>query len=78
MKKNHFYINHIIICLIIFLSISNTYCKKKKIKPIEIETYIFISHTRTNENPLLNPIVEQKDFLKFDMRILGGDIAALS
>ena len=37
--------------------------------------YLHISHTRTNANPNLDSIVEAKDFSKYDMLWLGGDLA---
>lgn len=40
--------------------------------------FLHLSHTRTNSNPLMDTTVENIDFNKFDMLLLGGDLAYLS
>ena len=71
----------ILITELFFLLLISFSCRKNEIVPIDddkISTYIFISHTLTAENPNLNTLVEEIDFSKYDIRLLGGDIAFLS
>jgi len=42
------------------------------------KVYMHISHTRTNSNPNMDSTVENLDFSKFDMLLLGGDLAYLT
>ena len=43
-----------------------------------INTYIHISHTRTDSNPNMDAIVESVDLKKYTMLLLGGDLAYLT
>jgi hypothetical protein len=42
------------------------------------KTYLHISHTRTDSNPNMDPIVESIDYKQFDMLWLGGDLTYLT
>lgn len=53
-------------------------CKKDELpEPFanETRTYLHLSHTRTNNNPLMVEEAEILDFNKYDMLWLGGDLA---
>lgn len=55
--------------------------KDKSVEPFiipETKNYICVSHTRTKTNPLIDSMVERVDFSKFDMLLLGGDLAYLT
>lgn len=52
-------------------------CNKRAVVE-ENKTYIYISHTRTKENPLIDSSAEKIDYSKFDIVMLGGDLAYLS
>lgn len=44
----------------------------------KVNSYLHISHTRTNSDPLMDSLVEKLNYDKFDMLWLGGDLAALT
>jgi hypothetical protein len=44
----------------------------------EAFSYLHLSHTRTNQNPFLDSKVEIIDFSKFEILLLGGDLAFLT
>ncbi len=71
MKKGLF-----VIFPILFLSFSS--CKKGKVIVAEIKEYLHVSHTRTNSNPDMDSVVEQLDYKKYDVLMLGGDLAQLT
>ncbi len=58
------------------------FCKNETIiEPVNnpvINTYLHLSHTRTNANPSMDSLVERVDFNKFEMLWLGGDMANLT
>ena len=39
-------------------------------------TYVHLSHTRTEENPSMDAVVESKDYSIYDALLLGGDLAS--
>lgn len=74
-------INKSVYSLILFSLFLLSACRKDKIPvPIvsEPKTYLHLSHTRTNANPLMDSIAEQLNFAQFDMLWLGGDLALLT
>lgn len=62
----------LIFSLFLFFLIS---CSSTEPTEPEIVEYLHLGHTRTESNPLMDPIVEQIDFTKYNMLWLGGDIA---
>jgi hypothetical protein len=61
---------------LIFLIPSFLTCSAQKVTPLSIsKEYLHISHTRTDKNPHLDSIVESADYNKYDMLLLGGDLA---
>ena len=50
------------------------------ILPVEnvVVKYLHLGHTRTDENPSMDPAVEKIDYSKYDMLWLGGDLAYLT
>jgi hypothetical protein len=58
-------------------------CKKQKalelpVLELELKSYLHLSHTRTNSNPLMDSVAEKINYHKFDMLWLGGDLAHLT
>ena len=55
-------------------------CKKDKVgyNYNEIRDYLFISHTRTDVNPIINDAAQSIDYSKYDILMMGGDLASLS
>ena len=68
----------LIISPLLFCILCITSCKKDKVLVPEIKEYLHIAHTRTNANPDLDSVVEQLDFKKYDVLMLGGDLAQLT
>ena len=63
------------------LSIIIVSCKKtEESPPLEssIKNYLHLSHTRTNNDPQLDSVTETINYKKFDVLMLGGDLAYLS
>lgn len=64
--------------LVLFISS----CTKDKLSApcddTSVKQYLHIAHTRTNENPLMDSLVETIDFDIYDMLWLGGDLAHLT
>ena len=52
-------------------------CKSDKIEYQNV-TYLHVSHTRTNANPNLDATIEGIDYSKYDVLMLGGDLANLT
>jgi hypothetical protein len=66
------------ILMLLFIIIS---CDSSNtILPVEnvVVKYLHLGHTRTNENPLMDSIVEKIDYSKYEMLWLGGDLAYLT
>ena len=57
-----------------------TSCKKDKLPDTEdeVRTYMFISHTRTASNDSIATQAESIDYSKYDLLLLGGDLAYLT
>ena len=57
-------------------------CNENEVITPNVDTtskkYLHLSHTRTNSNPLMEPVAESLDYSKFDMLWLGGDLAHLT
>jgi hypothetical protein len=62
---------------LLFLLVVLSSCRKDEIKPKD-KLYMHISHPRTNSNPKMDSIVEHIDYNKFDLLLLGGDLAYLT
>jgi hypothetical protein len=64
------------ILLSIIILLFGSSCKSYKIvESPKINSYLHLSHTRTNINPDVDSLVEMIDFDRFDMLWLGGDLA---
>lgn len=64
----------ILLLLIISCNSSNTLVSEENV----VVKYLHLGHTRTNENPSMDPIIEKIDYTKYDMLWLGGDLAYLT
>lgn len=56
-------------------------CPKDEILKLpthKVKSYLHLSHTRTNNDPFMDSIVEKIDYNRFDMLWLGGDLAQLT
>lgn len=60
------------ILVLVFLSSMVISCQ------YDVKTYALISHTRLNDNSGVNDAVSQLDLTRFDVVMLGGDMANLS
>ena len=58
----------------VLLFLSNLSCEKNT-PPSAFKTYLHIAHTRTNANPKMDSLAEKINYQKYDILMLGGDLA---
>ena len=67
-------IRHLFVWSAIALFLSILSCEKN-FPSSAFKTYLHIAHTRTNANPNMDSLVEKINYQKYDILMLGGDLA---
>ena len=71
--------NKIITISTIFSIVFISSCKVEEVlvpsDPVDYNSYLHLSHTRTGANPYMDEMVDAIDYSKYEMLLLGGDLA---
>ena len=65
-----------IFIILITLSLLNS-CESNQEEDVMLD-YLHVSHTRTDINPKLDSVIESINYSKYDVLMLGGDLATLT